>query len=323
LTKTIIFAIMKHLQYLSLFFFLFAFTSKSQAQDLSNLNALMAEGYTIDELHEIVDVITLSNHKSVLEKRGFKFERNDTQGGSYIYKKNDYVSLYVNYEDGKFTSVHFVSSPQKFYKATAEIKGNSNFTYSSEKPSGTGKLTYYNYKGHSMSTNDNYYRVTMWPKENTGSTTTPSTSTTTAPTTSTTSASSVEVYYSAKEIADAMNASIGWAKIGFSSPTYEFEVKGSMDMDKKSIRFITKSNVLYLQMNIPRNGECDYGLKEIKAKWTGQGGGGSGLYDQYYFAFEYAYSCDSKDYKSIYVTFKTKPSFTKAGVEAWIRKNAY
>jgi len=311
---------MKLLKYLILFNLLFAFAAKSNAQNLDNLTAILADGYTIEELHDLTDILTIDNHRAVLEKKGFKYEKNDVSGGSYIYRKNDYVSFYVNYEKGKLTSVHFLSSPQKFYKAIAEIKGNNKFTYSSEKASGTGKLIYYKYSGHSMSTNDNYYRVTMWPKEettsNSSSTTTPSASPAVIPKT-------IETYYSAKEIADAMNLNIGWANIGFSSPTYEFEVKGSMNMDKRSIKFITKSNVLYLQLNIPRNGECDYGLKEIKAKWTGQSGGGSGLYDQYYFTFEYPYQCDGKDYKNIYVTFKTKPSFTKEGIEAWIRKNAY
>ncbi|TCC89258.1 hypothetical protein EZ428_16305 [Pedobacter frigiditerrae] len=311
---------MKPLKYIILFYFLVAFAPKSQAQNMDNITALLTEGYTIEELHGLTDVLTIDNHRSVLEKKGFKFEKNDTESGSYVYKKNDYVSFYVNYEKGKLTSVHFKSSPQKFYKAIAEIKDNSKFTYSSEKASGTGKLIYYKYSGHSMSTNDNYYRVTMWPKEesttSSSSTTTPTVSPALAPT-------AIETYYSAKEIADAMNANIGWANINFSKPTYEFEVKGSMDMDKRSIRFISKSNVLYVQMNIPRNGECDYGLKEVKAKWTGQAGGGSGIYDQYYFTFEYPYSCGGIDYKNIYVTFKTKPSFTKAGIEAWIRKNAY
>ncbi len=164
-----------------------------------------------------------------------------------------------------------------------------------------------------MAVNDNYYRVTMWVKEN--STTTSAATTSSAPTTPPV----VENYYSAKEIADAMNANIGWAKIGFSNPNFEFDVKGSLNMDKKSIRFISKSNVLYLQMNIPRNGDCDYGLKEVKAKWTGQAGGGA---TQYYFTFEYPYSCNNVDYKNVYVTFLLNKAFTKAGIEAWIRKNA-
>jgi hypothetical protein len=320
MAKTIIFVHMKRSPFLLFLFFLFAFVPKSNAQqDLSNLYAIMAEGYTIEELHGLTDILTLNNHQSVLEKKGMKFERNDTQSGSYIYKKNDYVSLYVNYEDGKLTSVHFVSSPQKFYKAVAEIKDNSAFTYSSEKASGNGKLTYYKYKGHSMSTNDNYYRVTMWPKEPETSSST-STTTTIKPSTSITSTSSPENYYSAKEIADVMNANMQSANIGFASPNYKFEVKGSMNLDKRSIRFISKANVLYLQMNIPRNGECDYGLKEVKAKWTGQTGSGSSYF---YFTFDYAYSCNGQDNKGAYVDFTPSSSFTKAGVEAWIRKNAY
>ncbi|TKC10679.1 hypothetical protein FA048_10915 [Pedobacter polaris] len=306
---------MKYLKYLAFFYLLFAFAPKSNAQDFDNLYAVLAEGFTIEELHDYADILTYSNHRSVLEKKGMKYEKNDTSGGSYIYKKNDYVSFYVNYEAGKLTSVHFVSSPQKFYKAIAEMKGNSEFVKSSEKASGNGKLIYYKYKGHSMSTNDNYYRVTMWFKE-TASTTT---SSTTTPTQTPTITPTVENYYSAKEIADAMNANIGWADIGFST-SYKFEVKGAMNMDKRSIRFISKENVLYVQMNIPRNGECDYGLKEVKAKWTGQAGSGS---TYFYLTFDYLYSCNGQDYKGVYVYFNPTSSFTKTGVQAWVQKNAY
>ncbi|WP_316785256.1 hypothetical protein [Pedobacter frigiditerrae] len=308
---------MRYIKYLIICNLLFVFATKSHAQNMDNITALLTEGYTIEELHGLTDILTIDNHRSVLEKRGFKYEKNDTESGSYVYTKNDYVSFYVNYEKGKLTSVHFKSSPQKFYKAIAEIKDNSKFTYSSEKVSGTGKLIYYKYSGHSMSTNDNYYRVTMWPKEGTttssSSTTTPTASPVATPTT-------IETYYSAKEIADAMNANITSANIGFASPNYKFGVKGSMNMDKPSIRFITRDNVLYVQMNIPRNGECDYGLKEVKAKWTGQTGSGPSYF---YLTFDYLYNCNGKDYKGVYVDFRPSSSFTKGGVEAWVQKNAY
>ncbi|RZL46759.1 MAG: hypothetical protein EOP00_14010 [Pedobacter sp.] len=308
---------MKSLKYFTVLLFMLTFSLKSQAQNLNNLSAALSEGYTIDELHDLCDIITLYNHRTTLEKRGYKFEKDD--GSAYIYKKNDYVSFYINYEDGKLSSVHFKSSPQKFYQAVAIIKDNSNFTYSSEKASGTGKLTYYNHKGHSMSVNDNYYRVTMWPKE--PATTSTSTVPKTTPTVATTVPTVVETYYSAKEFADAVNPNIRWADLNFSNPAYKFDVKGSIDMDKPSIKFISKQNVLYIQMNIPRNGQCDYGLKEVKAKWTGQAGQGDGYF---YYTFAYEYICEPNTYKSIYVYFrKPVPSFTKEGVEAWIRKNAY
>ncbi len=294
-------------------YLLFTVSTSSKAQDMSNVYALLAEGYTINELHDYVDRLTLFNHRKILEEAGMTFQKHDTNSEFYIYKKNDYVSFYVNYAKGELTSVHVVSSPQKFYKAIDIIKGNSQFVKNSEKASGTGTVTYYDFSGHSLAVNDNYFRVTMWVKEKTK---TEKTTATTSPATPI----AVETYYSAKEIADAMNANMGWAKIGFAEPNYQFDVKGSLDMDRKSIRFISKENVLYVQLNIPRNGSCDYGLKEVKAKWTGQAGGGA---TQYYFTFEYPYSCNNVYYKNLYVTFKLTPSFTKAGVEAWIRKNTY
>lgn len=117
-----------------------------------------------------------------------------------------------------------------------------------------------------------------------------------------------------------MNAKISSANIGFSNPSYKFEVLGSMNMDKRSVRFISKDNILYVQMNIPRNGECDYGFKEVKALWTSQAGAGPSYF---YLTFDYTYNCNGSVYKGLYIDFTPTATFTKAGVETWVRKNAY
>ncbi len=113
------------------FCLLFGLITSTKAQDMSNLYAILADGYTIDELHDYVDRLTLNNHRSILEGAGMKFVKNDTDAGFYVYTKNEYVSFYVNYENGKLTSVQVKSSPQKFYKAIEVIKGNSKFVKSS------------------------------------------------------------------------------------------------------------------------------------------------------------------------------------------------
>ena len=269
----------------------------------SNIKLIADDGYIIDELHELVDILTLANYQSVLEQRGMKLERNEIEAGRIVFKKNDDIKLYINLKAGTLSSVHFLLSPESFKKAVAVIPGNSDFVKSGEEPSGTSTLIRYKYKGHNLSTNNNYFRITMWPN-------------------ATSNASTInvsETYYSAKQIADAMNQKMFKAIIGNEGSSYKFEVFGSMNLDKRSIRFIDKNGILYLQVNIPRNGQCDYGLKEFIAEYGGTTGWGD---DYFYLIFAFDYECSNTLYKSLNVHFKSSSTFTKDGVENWINKNA-
>ena len=275
----------------------------TEADIPSNIKSIAADKNTIDELHELVDVLTLANYQSVLEQRGMKLERNEIEAGRIVFKKNDDIKLYINLKAGTLSSVHFLLSPESFKKAVAVIPGNSDFVKSGEEPSGTSTVIRYKYKGHNLSTNNNYFRITMWPNDSSNSST----------------INVSETYYSAKQIADAMNQKMFKATIGNEGPSYKFEVFGSMNLDKRSIRFIDKNGILYLQVNIPRNGQCDYGLKEFKANYAGSISWGD---DYFYIPFVFNYECSNTLYKSLYVHFKSSSTFTKDGIENWIRKNA-
>ena len=111
-----------------------------------------------------------------------------------------------------------------------------------------------------------------------------------------------------KKAVDFMNGQIMFAYINTGLSIYEFKVLGKTDFDKKSFEFIEKSGKLYLKMHIPRNGNCDYGLKEVLAEFTGESGkGSSGGKEQFYFKFKYTYTCESKIYNGLYVYLNRIP----------------
>lgn len=109
-------------------------------------------------------------------------------------------------------------------------------------------------------------------------------------------------YADIDDFAAQLNRGLLFGKINFQSPNYRFNTLGKTDFDRSSLEFVTKNNQMYLRMNFPRNGTCDYGLKETKAILTGQYGSGGG---QFYIAFKYDYSCNSEEYKTIFATFKS------------------
>ena len=122
--------------------------------------------------------------------------------------------------------------------------------------------------------------------------------------TNTTSTDVSEYHYeNVDELAAALNKGIRSAKINFLDPRYSFNITGSTSFTYSSIEFFTKNNELYIRMNFPQNGTCDYGLKETKAILTKQFG-----YSRttYYIAFKYQYSCNSINYETIYANFYCK-----------------
>jgi len=289
---------------------------KAHAQNFDNLAALVAEGYTLDEMKDIVDNVTTTNHTSYLKTKGYAYKGYDAGKNEYYYDKNEFVSLVLTIKNSKPFSIRMLSSPQKFYKAAAEFKSNSKYKlYSSEDIDEGGTLAYYDFGDYSYAMNTKYYRMTLWfPEKKSTNSTSP-----TATTTKTTSSNiNSDYYYSAKEIADAMNARIDSAIIGYSTDKYRISVHGTMDLDRRSMRFITKENVLYLQLNIPRNGDCDYGLKEIKARLIGPQRRGS---DYFYFSFDYLYKCQGKVYSCVVVYFHPNEGFNYDGLRAWFDKN--
>lgn len=122
-----------------------------------------------------------------------------------------------------------------------------------------------------------------------------------------------------QDLAVALNNGVRSARINFKPPSYSFNITGKTDFDRSSIEFFTKNNQMYLRMNIPRNGSCDYGLKETKAILTGQYGSGG---KSFYIAFKYKYDCNSEEFETIYVNFymhnKAHYEATKEAAEKFI-----
>ena len=111
-------------------------------------------------------------------------------------------------------------------------------------------------------------------------------------------------FSTAQSRADFFNDKMVSAKINSSNPTLDFNAFGKTDFDRRSIEFIAKNGLVYLKLHLPRNGSCDYGLKEILAEKNGQSGTVQFSNDTrgYYIAFKYSYTCNNLGYKDLYVT---------------------
>lgn len=114
-------------------------------------------------------------------------------------------------------------------------------------------------------------------------------------------------FINAQVLVDTLNHTIIKAGIGFSNPVYNFDTFGKTNLDNRSIEFFTKENKLQIRMNIPRNGVCDYGMKEIAAKYSGSGtveysNGKRG----FYLKFKYSYSCNETTYEELFIYFYRK-----------------
>ena len=72
--------------------------------------------------------------------------------------------------------------------------------------------------------------------------------------------------------ADSLNTWIWYAQIGFGDQRYNFSKTGTTSFEYSSLQFVVKDNQLMACMNIPLNGNCDYGLKEIPLEISGQYG---------------------------------------------------
>lgn len=157
-----------------------------------------------------------------------------------------------------------------------------------------------------------YAGITYTFERSTANVVTPQTTSTTNSSTSSTQDNSDFEFDDVDDLANQLNKDILFGRINFQPPSYKFNSLGKTDFDRSSLEFVTRNNQMYLRMNLPKNGTCDYGLKETKAILSGQYGSGGG---QFYIAFKYNYACNSVEYSTIYATFKWK---SKAHHEATI-----
>jgi len=268
-------------------------------------------GFSIPEMQSLIDELTYENHKVVLEQKGFNTVLTKTNPGVFLYEKSDKTQLKIFSEEKKIKWLSFSADKLTYLKVSGELANNSF-----QKIQQIGRFSTYNKNHYILILDPAEYRFTI---SFSGSQTAIAKTTPAPAIPKPNTIPPIEVYYSAKEIADAMNAKMSSAQISRKTPSYEFEVFGKMDLDKRSIRFITKENVLYLQINIPRNRQCDYGLKEVKANWLGFT---SYTGDHFYIPLQFVYECNDIKYEGLQIGFPLNTPVTRLGVEAWIKKNA-
>ncbi len=129
-------------------------------------------------------------------------------------------------------------------------------------------------------------------------------------------------FSTAARFADSVNKWIRTAQIGFGDgdKRYRIAVTGKTSFQNSSLQFVAKDGQLQLRMNIPLTGTCDYGLKEVKPKLSGQYGSGPAYF---YIAFKYLHECNDITYQNIYVFFNREVDNEKerqAAVEAAFKK---
>jgi len=268
-------------------------------------------GFTIPEMQSLIDELSYENQKVVLERKGFSTVSTKTNPGVFLYEKSDQTQLKVFSEENTIRWLSFSADKSMYLKVANELANNSF-----QKIQQIGRFSTYNKNHYILILDPSEYKFTI----SISGSKTAIAKTNPVPTAPIPNATPpIEVYYSAKEIADAMNSKIFSAKINRKAPYYKFEVFGKMDLDKRSIRFITKENVLYVQINIPRNGQCNYGLKEVKANWLGFT---SYTGDYFYIPFQFDYECNEIKYVGLEIGFPLNTPVTRLGIEAWIKKNA-
>lgn len=269
-----------------------------------NLSSLFADGYTINEMETIFKSITPKNYKKWLRSNKFEYVK-EFESGLVYYKKNEVVSLgiFVKKERNVISEIFFHSSPQKFYKARSAFEEDASFKAIAGK--GSEKKWYRN--GFVYFADDDEYNIGIYRDVNNEAATSPkSTAATTKATSGNSNAfKSPSPKYdlsTAQKFADILNANLNRAYISARGTysVYDFTVLGKTDLTKRSLSFIAKEGELYVKMNIPMNGECDYGLKTEKARFINNCTLGL---DKLCKQLKYEYTCNEKLFKDIIVAF--------------------
>lgn len=92
--------------------------------------------------------------------------------------------------------------------------------------------------------------------------------------------------------------------LGQLNSRYNFSILGNTSFEKSSIEFVTRKNELYIKMHIPKNGECDYGIREVKAEYNTFSTLYVGAKGEKYLslAFNHEFACNGITYKNIDVS---------------------
>jgi hypothetical protein len=104
------------------------------------------------------------------------------------------------------------------------------------------------------------------------------------------------------EVASFLNTQMETAYISADKNRLSFVTLGKIDFANRAIAFMEKDDALYIKINLPLNGTCDYGLKEIRVpKAIVSEPQSKGTDNGYYVSFAYDYSCAGIQYKYITV----------------------
>lgn len=256
--------------------------------------------YSVQELENIFANVNFNNHKQWLTDNGYKFILDDTGQRCLFYEKNENVKLLVFYAGIWITQVYFQSTDGAFAHVLKTIEGNKSYKKIKEETETDNKgvkTKDYKWTKGAYVYMGNEYSGTLgmlkdYSEENSKlndlSTVTPITSN--------------ADFTSAGEFADEMNKNFRFGRINFGGPSYKFNSLGKLNFHDRSILFTTQGDRLYIKMNIPLEGDCDYGLKEIKAIRTGQTGTST---KTFYIAFKYTYQCGVNSYQTLYLFFDT------------------
>lgn len=329
----------------------FTLASNGQNSDFGNL---LEEGYTIAELENIYHNINVKNQKRWIERKGFKLVNHYKELRLYHYSKNSVVNLGVYYDrsETNISEVLFNSSPQKYYMALKGLEEDATYRKISKENvnsgSETGSMTKWAKKGYIYYARTDQWKIGMYKDHSnesaksysepgkshsvtpkTTATSSTSTSTNTAGSSSSTTSATApasKVYNelsSLESIVSYLNSNIHSARLDGGKSGYEFTTLGRVSFDTKSIAFTVKNNQLFIKMHLPRNGECDYGIKEERAQLvrgetvtqtsyvTENGKETKRVYDGYLFKFDY--DCNGTAYNRITVMIPEKDSdFWKA-----------
>ena len=109
-------------------------------------------------------------------------------------------------------------------------------------------------------------------------------------------------YSTLQKFADSLNAHLFSAELYDKASGYRFAALGKIDFEKRSIQFTVKNNELYVKMHLPKNGECDYGIQEVKAKFLDWGGALVGSNNNLMWVnFDHSYSCSGSYYTALHI----------------------
>jgi hypothetical protein len=280
---------------IKLFAILFLLTATSILAIAQNLS----EDFSIKQMEQILNSNTATSHRDFLEKRGFIYVRTVTAGNFMEYNKGNDLTLKVYEAGNRIMKISISTSPSKFAQAIREMEANNPYTKLTENSDATFyKKGSYNFGAHRLSStiSMSMTNVTL------GTVDTPYL---------------IHANSTAKEVATALNAKMSEAHLGNYFTKYTFERNGFFNMEYSFAFFTAKNNELYIQLHIPKNGDCDYGMKEFKARWTSHSGKRA---NDYYLLFDYNYNCKGIDYKGLFLYFYPR-EIPQVLVTDWLTKN--